>query len=207
MPFQFARRFVVVTRQSQKVARDHQNGVVPTGVLIRGNPAARKQAERLLRRWPAMQGAPVHVRFVAGLRDRHGPVHAGSLLRQRRILFDCSGREFPRILTHELFHFAWLRAGNSLRWSFEALVAEEWRAGARGELGWSAEWRKARLTAADLRRRSGRWREYCCESFCDTAAWLYSGVGRHEEYTLAARFRRSRAAWFHQEIESRVISI
>ena len=48
-----------------------------------------------------------------------------------------------------------------------------------------------------LRGTSGRrWREYLCESFCDTAAWLYSGLPSHEEFTLAPRFRRPRARWF-----------
>ena len=84
--------------------------------------------------------------------------------------------EFPRIFVHELFHFVWLRAGNPLRWSYEGCVRAEFRSGARGELGWSAEWRKAASRAGDVRRRSRRWREYACESFCDTAAWLYSGV-------------------------------
>ena len=40
------------------------------------------------------------------------------------------------------------------------------------------------------------WRDYLCESFCDTAAWIYSGVRRHPEYTLAARHRDRRAEWF-----------
>ena len=102
-------------------------------------------------------------------------------------------REFPRIFVHELFHFVWLRAGNPRRWSFERVVRGEFRSGARGELGWSAEWRKAALRAGDVRRRSRRWREYCCESFCDTAAWLYSGVIRHPEFTLAAPSRKTSA--------------
>jgi hypothetical protein len=44
--------------------------------------------------------------------------------------------------------------------------------------------------------RNRRWREYCCESFCDTAAWLYAGVARHEEFTLAAPLRAARRKWF-----------
>jgi hypothetical protein len=40
------------------------------------------------------------------------------------------------------------------------------------------------------------WREYCCESFCDTAAWLYSGVQVHSEFTLAGRYRHRRRVWF-----------
>jgi hypothetical protein len=128
-------------------------------------------------------------------------------MRERRIVLDCTAREFPRILAHELFHFVWLRLGNPGRKAFEELLARESRAGARGELGWSAEWRKRALTAADIDLRTRRWREYCCESFCDTAAWLYSGLRSHEEFTLRARFRDRRRAWFQKTIAGRRLSI
>ena len=81
----------------------------------------------------------------------------------------------------------------------EGAAAGGWAGRAKGELGWSAEWRKAKLTAADGERRSRRWREYCCESFCDTAAWLYSVTSSHAEYTLAGRFRIARRRWFESE--------
>ncbi len=42
--------------------------------------------------------------------------------------------------------------------------------------------------------RTRPWREYCCESFCDTASWLHSGCD--SENTLAAVRRRTRTAWF-----------
>ncbi|HEY1184011.1 MAG TPA: hypothetical protein VGE89_07490, partial [Bryobacteraceae bacterium] len=113
----------------------------------------------------------------------------------------------PRVFVHEWFHFVWRRAGNPLRRDFEALLAAERRAGARGELGWSAEWRKRALTAQEVRVRSRRWREYCCESFCDTAAWLYAGAAKHAEFTLALRFRRRRQAWFAQNIAGKRLSI
>lgn len=147
-------------------------------------------------RLPPLAGAPVAVERAPGLRDRRGAVHAGAFLRERRIALDCSPAEFPRIFVHELFHFVWLRAGNGPRHSFERLLAKERRKGARGELGWSAEWRKLALSAADVQNRTRPWREYCCESFCDTAAWLYAGLPRHPEFTLAARFRTGRRAWF-----------
>jgi hypothetical protein len=98
---------------------------------------------------------------------------------------------------HELFHFAWVRLGNPTRRSYEALVREEWKQHARGELGWSAESRKRALSGDALRGgNASQWRDYLCESFCDTAAWIYSGVRRHPEYTLAARHRNRRAEWF-----------
>lgn len=156
---------------------------------------------------PPLAGRPIRLESAPGLRDRRGAVHAGSFLRERRIAFDCTGAEFPRIFVHELFHFAWVRAGNPRRLSWEALLRAELRGGAAGELGWSAEWRKNGLRAADIRNRTRRWREYCCESFCDTAAYLYSGIRSHGEFTLGARFRRARAAWFQGTIGNKGLSI
>lgn len=104
--------------------------------------------------------------------------------------------EFERILVHEVFHFVWLRLGNPLRRSYEALLVREMAAGAKGELGWSSELRKEALTERDAAIRSRRWREYACESFCDTAAWLYAPAERHPEHTLASRWRARRRLWF-----------
>jgi len=59
-----------------------------------------------------------------------------------------------------------------------------------------------------LPARTGRgWREYLCESFCDTGAWLYAGVKGHDEYTLAARFRKRRRAWFAEAFRGGVARI
>jgi hypothetical protein len=134
-------------------------------------------------------------------------VHGGSQLRKRlvvldRALLDRPG-EFRRILVHELFHFVWLRVSYAVRLSYEELLRRELAVGARGELGWSAEMRKAGLTAEDAADRSRRWREYACESFCDTAAWLYSGLSRHGEFTLKPRFRQVRRRWWTARIEAR----
>jgi hypothetical protein len=130
----------------------------------------------------------------------HGEeVHAGSFLRKREIVLDTALLESPgelaRILLHELFHFVWLRAGNPARRSYEALLGDELRRVARGELGWSAAKCKRALAARDVGLRTRRWREYACESFCDSAAWLLSGLREHDEYTLAPRFRQARRRW------------
>jgi len=153
-------------------------------------------ARPALRHLPPLAGRPIRIHRHPGLRDRHGAVHAGSFLRERRIAFDCRPSEFPRIFVHEIFHFVWLRLGNPRRRSFEALLVSEHVARARGELGWSAEWRKRALGHPDVGRRTRRWREYCCESFCDSAAWLFSGRKQHAEFTLAARYRLRRRQWF-----------
>jgi hypothetical protein len=169
-----------------------------------------------------MEGRSVSLRFLPGLTaDRrrlysnrpHGePVHAGSFIRKRRIVLDRElehqPNELARILVHELFHFAWVRLGNPARRSYESLVRHEWDRRARGELGWSAELRKRALLERSLRASGAApWREYVCESFCDTAAWIYSGVRRHPEYTLATRHRNRRAEWFRCAFGGGTISI
>jgi hypothetical protein len=132
------------------------------------------------------------------------PVHAASFLTTRRMVLDsellCNQQELHRILIHEVFHFVWVRLGNPRRFDWERLVGLELANRARGELGWSAESRKILLTSADVGNRTPRWRQYICESFCDTAAWVFT-PGEHEEYTLSGRYRRRRKAWFDGLVE------
>jgi hypothetical protein len=161
----------------------------------------------LLPRLPPLTGDPVRIQTAGRLRDRHGEVHAGSFLRERRIVFDRALSSFPRIFVHELFHFVWRRKSNVARRSYEDLLKAECLAHVPGELGWSAEWRKLALRPRDIEQRTRRWREYCCESFCDSAAWLYSGVERHAEFTLPARPRRRRRSWFARAVDGRALSI
>ena len=129
-------------------------------------------------------------------------VFAGSFLRKREMILDSELLNDPveraRILVHELFHFVWLRLGNPDRASWRALLEIELAGRARGELGWSSEWRKRGLP-------SGSMREYVCESFCDTAAFLYAAIGDHDEFTLARRWREKRRAWFQATIGTRVV--
>jgi hypothetical protein len=162
---------------------------------------------------PKVRGLPIEITFLPELKARRGKllsgktergreVHAGSFLRQRRIVLDAAlktrPRELARILTHELFHFAWLHLGNPQRRRFEDLLQAEIRRRVRGELGWSAERMKTRLSRADRVRRTRAWREYVCESFCDSAAWLLAGRGGNEEFTLPSAARRARRAWFEE---------
>lgn len=135
---------------------------------------------------------------------RYGPgtgqqVHAASFLRQRRIVLDRELRadpgELSRIALHELFHFVWVRLGNPTRKRWEELVRNQIRRGAGGELGWSAEQRLLALQAGDLQHRSRRWREYVCESFCDSAAWAFGILRSHAEFTLQPVFRAERRRW------------
>lgn len=136
-------------------------------------------------------------------------VHAATYIRKREIVLAAellgNPKELRRIFLHEVFHFAWARAGNRIRQDWERLIEKEWEAGARGELGWSAEWRKRRLLDDGAGQRL--WRDYLCESFCDTAAWLFGGLRAHEEFTLAETYRARRAAWFRNLLVSAALPI
>jgi hypothetical protein len=164
------------------------------------------------------EGAPIQVRFLPQLTAHRGrllstsdaghPVFAGSFLRKREIVLDSAllddAGERSRILIHELFHFVWLRLGNARRESWSAVIEGELRERARGELGWSSEWRKRALQdRARAYDRAGRpWREYVCESFCDSSAWMYAQIENHPEFTLANRWRAKRRGWFEAMFET-----
>jgi hypothetical protein len=155
-------------------------------------------------------GPPVRVGYRPNLRDSAGnPAHAASWIRARRIILDPelkrSAGNHRRILLHEYFHFAWVRLGNPRRLAWEAYLAAEWKSRARGEAGWSAEWRKRQLSARDVAQRSRRWREYCCESFCDTAAWVNRGAD--SEVTLSPTRRAARRAWFRENFRNYLFAI
>jgi hypothetical protein len=182
--------------------------------------SSNRSVERIRKRLPMLEGRSVRIRFLPALtigcgklysqRSWGQPVYAGSYIRKREIILDRelenSPNELARILTHELFHFAWVRLGNQKRRSYESLLRQEFKNHACGELGWSAESRKSALARFPL-PTSIPWREYICESFCDTAAWLYSGVRRHREFTLGARHKKRRAQWFSETFRNREISI
>jgi hypothetical protein len=165
----------------------------------------------IARALPPMEGPPIRIETKSGLRGAGGAIHAGAFLRERRITFDPAleraPHEFARIFVHELFHFAWIRLGNPLRRSYEEVVGRECARSARGELGWSAAWRKEALSRAEWEQRTRRWREYVCESFCDTAAWRFAGLSGHPEFTLTQRWRPGRRDWFAQKLETKRISI
>jgi hypothetical protein len=195
------------------VRRKNANTSLPGLRGLEGNVVS-GQDLRLVGSRCSFDGKPIRIASLASLMawkgkllsggSRGTAVHAGSFLRERRIVLDAGlrGPERRRILLHELFHFAWIRLSNSQRASWTALLDRELQANARGELGWSAEWRKAELAG----RRGHRFRrEYVCESFCDSAAWHYGGIAHHGEFTLALRWCALRAGWFNRTFpENRV---
>jgi hypothetical protein len=128
--------------------------------------------------------------LLSAVPERGTPVHAASFIRRREIIleYELLGKpNLPLILVHEIFHFVWARLSNASRASFTALLTEELRSNARGELGESSAVRKE----VD---RYGR--DYVCESFCDTAAWLYAPRRMRWKPTLAKRWRTGRRVWF-----------
>ncbi len=121
-------------------------------------------------------------------------MHAASFIRRREIVLEAELLTKPtleQILVHEIFHFVWVRLSNATRAGFSALLAEELRGHARGEVGESAAVRK------QVDRNS---RDYVCESFCDTAAWLYGARSERRNATLAQRWQTRRRLWFEAVI-------
>ena len=157
---------------------------------------------------PQFVGDPIRVEVRRSL----GSHLAGASIPRRLILLDTAvlarRGEFERILIHELFHFAWVRLSNRNRVAWEKLLASELRDRVKGELGWSAEWRKETLTRTDARLRTPKWRRYACESFCDSAAWMFAGLRAHDEFTLPVASRRERRRWFTEQFpESHPVAV
>jgi hypothetical protein len=164
---------------------------------------------------PIRLGSPISICFKPDLTVSRGKllsgrvsagraVHAASYIRDRRIVLETQLLErsdaLRLILVHELCHYVWPKLGNALRAEFESLLLIERQARARGEAGESAQVAKSHLQDLDSQQRSPAWREYACESFCDTAALLYSGVSVWEFCTLASRWRKRREQWFDTAI-------
>ena len=158
---------------------------------------------------PELFGSPISVYTLPALKAHRGKlltgdsaaagteVHAASFIHKREIVLETALLLRPHslrlILVHEVFHFVWPRLGNPVRQSFVSLLSEELNAGAQGELGESAGVHK--LASQPKNRQTNR-RDYICESFCDSAAWLYAGLNSSSNWTLAARWRKRRQAWF-----------
>jgi hypothetical protein len=138
-------------------------------------------------------------KLLSGQAERGQAVHAACFIRRRVIVLERELLASPplarAILVHELFHFAWVRCGNERRRNYAALLCEELNARARGELGESSEIHKHRLGEACSTVKDRVWRDYVCESFCDSAAWYFS-AGHQIQVTLAQRWQKKRASWF-----------
>ena len=166
---------------------------------------------------PQLSGGPICISSKAKLAANRGkllfayfeygtPVYAASFIRRREIVLErdlfAAGRTLRLIVVHEVFHFVWARLSNRARREFADLLLYEIGHRARGELGESAGVKKNLLTAPEQSYNARLWRDYVCESFCDTAAWFYSGVKHHKSFTLANRWRKRRQAWFQAAVGS-----
>ena len=79
---------------------------------------------------------------------------------------------------------------------FEEVLRGDWGRAFAG-VGVGAEWRKAALGTADSEGRSRRWREYCCERLLRYGGVaVYSGIGRHDEFTLGTALAAGTAGWW-----------
>lgn len=139
-------------------------------------------------------------KLLSGRPEQGVRVYAGCFIRKREIILEqdllLNSGKLRFILIHEIFHFVWARLSNELRSSYGDLLKIEVENRARGELGESASLKKALLPSYHPERETRRWHDYLCESFCDTAAWLYSGLREQPELTLGKRWRLRRKAWF-----------
>jgi hypothetical protein len=162
-------------------------------------------------------GEPIHVEFRSNLRARRGKldergaeVHAASFLHRRLIILDQEllrdKRDCERILAHEIFHFVWWKAP-AVRKKYGSLIRQEFVAGTPGEMGWSADWRKQALHPNDVRNNSRRFRDYVCESFCDSCACLLLEISRHHEITLPPSARKTRRHFFEANLAGRRLKI
>lgn len=128
------------------------------------------------------------------------PVHAAAFIRQRIVVLEMDLFSRPEqlrfILVHEIFHFVWVRLSNGQRRAFISLLADEMQSRARGEIGESAGVKKRLLQKnASSDSPSRLWRDYACESFCDSGAAFFSGAAVNEHCTLADRWVKRRYTW------------
>ena len=188
--------------------------------LLRINGAVNARSRNLLfTTWtglPLEAGRPVQVAFRPGLTahrgellsraDRGTPVYAATYIRRRQVVLETSLLAYPAalrsIFVHELFHFVWVRLGNRTRAEYSGLLLREMARNARGELGESSL-----VSKAELRRHieyspsSARWRNYICESFCDSAAFIFTGALVHDGPKLGKRWTAIRRDWFHANLD------
>jgi hypothetical protein len=172
-------------------------------------------------RLPELRGREIDVRYRPRLTAWKGQllskshkgdaVYAGCFLRKRQIVLDDGMLRTPRVLerifVHEVFHFVWSRLGARLRDSWHEVIDAEILRGANGELGWSAESMKLSVTDEDRINRSRRWKDYICESFCDTAGWYFGTASRYSEMTLGPRERALRRTWIREHLLVRPLTI
>jgi hypothetical protein len=183
--------------------------VFPLRISRKVGSAERRQIRRALENLPPLTGDPIWLCFSPALKVSRGrllsgdhhpgtPVHAAAFVRQRRIVLETELLKSPGklrlILLHEIFHFVWPRLGNRRRGEFAAILRNEASRGARYELGESSAAKKEQIGLRDRGQNTRLWRDYVCESFCDTAACCFAGVAS-TGFRIAERWRKRREVW------------
>lgn len=166
---------------------------------------------------PLKAGRPVQVAFLPELTahrgkllsraDRGTPVYAATYIRRRRMVLETSLLADPAalrfIFVHELFHFVWVRLSNRTRDEYSELLTRELARNARGELGESSLVKKAEIRRQpECLPSSALWRDYICESFCDSAACILTGAPVHAGLKLATRWIDIRRDWFEGNVHN-----
>ncbi len=135
--------------------------------------------------------------------ERGTPVYAASFIRRRCIVLDSALLATPRllraILVHELSHFVWVRLSNLSRNQFSLLIQQEHGSKARGEVGESASVHKLALSSSWASGHARLWRNYICESFCDTSAAVFVPDAPRPRPHLSLRWLRIRCEWLRQQ--------
>ena len=180
--------------------------LTPAPLVLRPNRNTASDTRELIsstaKRLPLVEGGPISITIEPHLTAHRGQllsgqprgtaVYAATFIRRRHIVLETSLLRRPtlfrRILQHEVFHFVWVRLNNLLRDEFAVLLETECQFRVRGELGESASVQKCDPTHS-------KWRNYVCESFCDTAAAFYAGTPPRLPYQLASRWRTRRQNW------------
>ena len=193
----------------------------PRSLLRISGTVSDRSREQLVTTWtglPLELSSPVQVAFLPDLTahrgkllsraDRGTPVYAASFIRQRRIVIEQDLLSSPAVLrfifVHELFHFVWVRLGNTRRGEYSRLLMAELAGKARGELGESSAVKKAELQLDhELSPGSKLWRDYACESFCDSAASIFTEGPVHEGARLGKAWSKLRRQWLLQKLADR----
>lgn len=199
--------------------RQFRNPLPRSLLRISGAVSARAR-NLLLTTWtglPLEAGRPVQVAFLpeltayrgkllSGVADRGTPVHAATYIRERRIVLETSLLSDPSalrfIFVHEVFHFAWVRLGNRKRDEYSQLLLGEIARKARGELGESSAVKKEEIRQkTEGLPQSALWRDYICESFCDSAACIFTGAPVHDGEKLGKAWTAIRRDWFQMNLD------
>jgi hypothetical protein len=199
------------------VSHPRRNHPYPGFLKITRTADARTR-KRLLTTWtglPIEPAAAVQVAFLPRLTDYRGkllsgdhrgtPIYAAAFVRERRIVLETDLVKTPDalrfIFVHELFHLAWLRLGNGRREAFRKLLVNEIAANVRGELGESSTVKKGQWMACpEFSVRAPNWRDYTCESFCDSAASFYAAGRVPSGYKIGKAWTAIRRDWFDRNL-------